>query len=515
MEKKSIIYSTLMLTFASVITRLIGFVYRIYMSNELGAYGVGLYQLVMPVYMLSWSLICSGFTIAISKLVSQEFAKNNRGNMQKILYIGTFISFCLSIIVALVLYNFSSYIALQFFDTLEITNAFKILSFSLPFMSLGSCIRGYFLGLQQPVVPSTAQVLEQITRVGSIFLFIHIFGIFTIEVAILGILFAEAISTIYIVFSYKRFKTKHNINQLKSSMTTYETLNILLVMALPIIANRVVSSFLSTYENILITQQLGAYGLSKETALISLGSATGMAMPLIFFPTALITSIAISLMPLISSNMALKKYEKVKYLINKTLLFTSIMGFGVAMLFMVFGYEISSIIYNQNLRIELFALSISAPLIYIQMILSSTLNGLGLQLYTFINSVISSIIALLIIYFTMPTLGMFSFYIAIFCSHLFTVISNSKKIYDKTHLKINILDIIIKPFIVALSTGLTVNLIYNNIKIGNEILNLIIFGLFMCLIYFILCIFVGIIRIKDLQQIFSYIKPKVNIEKNE
>ncbi len=513
MQKKSLIYSTLILTLASIITRLMGFVYRIYMSNELGAYGMGQYQLIMPVYMLSWSLICAGFTISISKLVSQEHAKQQYGNMQKFLILGTTISFIISIVFSFVLYTFSSFIATNFFETKEISTAFKILSFSLPFMSIGSCIRGYFLGLQQPTIPSITQVLEQITRIGSIFIFISLYGKLTIEIAILGILFAEAVSTLFILFSYYIFKNKHKLANVKSNLTLQSSVSILLAMSLPIMANRVMGSFLTAYENILITQKLVDFGLSKESALISLGATTGMAMPLIFLPTAVITSIGVSLVPAISSSVATNNYSKVKHLLNRTLLFTSIVGFGVAMLFMVFGYEIGFLIYKRNLGLELFALSISAPLIYIQMILSSTLNGLGLQFYTFINSLMSSILAIIIIYFTMPEFGMLSFYLAIFLSSTFTVVTNSRKIILKTGIRIDIIDILIKPLIVALATGLSTNVIFNNFKINNMFLDLIIFSVIMCLLYGVLCIVVGIISLKDLNRVLIFIKPKVSVEK--
>ncbi len=513
MQKKSLIYSTFILTLASIITRLIGFIYRIYMSNELGAYGMGQYQLIMPVYMLSWGLICSGFTIAISKLVSQEQAKKEFGNMQKYLLIGTSISFTISIIFSIALYNFSTYIAVTFFDTKEISQGLKLLTFGLPFMSIGSCIRGYFLGLQQPNTPSIAQVLEQFARIGAIFMFVKLFGVLTIEIAILGIVFAEAVSTIYIILSYFIFKHKHKLQVSKATLTTSNATNIMLAMAIPIIANRVLTSFLTTYENILITQKLGEFGLSKHSALTSLGATTGMAMPLIFFPTAVITSIGISLVPAISASVATKNYSKVNYLVNRTLLFTSIVGFGVAMLFTVFGYEISFLIYKQNLGYELFALALSAPLIYIQIILSSTLNGLGLQFYTFINSIISSILAIAIIYFVMPNYGMIGFYLAIFGSCVFTVASNSMKIAEKANVQLDFIKILGKPLIVALATGLTTNYLFNNLKIDNMFWDLMIFSVVMCVIYGVLCVTIGIITVRDIKKVLGFIKARVHIDK--
>ena len=75
MQKKGIFYGAAVLTLANIITRLLGFVYRIYMSNLIGAEGMGLYQLIMPVYMLVWSISSSGISTTASRLISAEKAK--------------------------------------------------------------------------------------------------------------------------------------------------------------------------------------------------------------------------------------------------------------------------------------------------------------------------------------------------------------------------------------------------------------------------------------------------------
>ena len=50
MKKENLIYSTLILTIASIITRIIGMVFRVYLSNQIGAVGMGLYQMIISVY---------------------------------------------------------------------------------------------------------------------------------------------------------------------------------------------------------------------------------------------------------------------------------------------------------------------------------------------------------------------------------------------------------------------------------------------------------------------------------
>ena len=75
MSRKTIITGTIILTTANLITRCMGFFNRVYLSNAIGAEGIGLYQLILPVYGLAWSITSAGFTTAISHLTAQEHIK--------------------------------------------------------------------------------------------------------------------------------------------------------------------------------------------------------------------------------------------------------------------------------------------------------------------------------------------------------------------------------------------------------------------------------------------------------
>ena len=52
MSKKTVVQGAIIVLAASILTRILGFVFRIYISNQLGAEGMGLYQLVLSLYML-------------------------------------------------------------------------------------------------------------------------------------------------------------------------------------------------------------------------------------------------------------------------------------------------------------------------------------------------------------------------------------------------------------------------------------------------------------------------------
>ena len=72
------------LVVAGMITRALGFVYRIYLSNYIGAEGMGLIALTAPVYSFIILTLTSGVSIAVSRLVAQEKARGNTCNLGRI-----------------------------------------------------------------------------------------------------------------------------------------------------------------------------------------------------------------------------------------------------------------------------------------------------------------------------------------------------------------------------------------------------------------------------------------------
>ena len=61
------ITGTIILTLTGLLSRLIGFFYRIYLSRLFGEEGMGVYQLLSPVLSLTFSVTAAGLQTAISK----------------------------------------------------------------------------------------------------------------------------------------------------------------------------------------------------------------------------------------------------------------------------------------------------------------------------------------------------------------------------------------------------------------------------------------------------------------
>ena len=102
-RKKTILKGTLILTLTGFTTRFMGFFYRIFMSHVIGEKGIGLYQLIFPVYALGYSFTSAGIELALSRCVSRYNALKNSNKSREMLYSSLIISLTLSCIMTLLL----------------------------------------------------------------------------------------------------------------------------------------------------------------------------------------------------------------------------------------------------------------------------------------------------------------------------------------------------------------------------------------------------------------------------
>ena len=395
MHKKAIIKSAIILTSANIITRVLGFFYRIYMSKTIGAEGMGLYQIITPLYLLIWAISSSGLSTTMSKLTAQEKAKGQQGNAEKILTISLIISVAIALCLSISVHNFAEEISQYIIKDKRTTLSLKWLSPCFPFMAAGSVIRGYFLGMQEAKVPAISQVIEQIVRMLAVYVLADTFVPMGLEyacgAAILGMALGEIISFLFTALNL--FFVNHKLKPKVPTITTFTALSLITSMAIPLTLNRVASSIYATVENIILPQRLQLFGMSQSQALSELGRLSGMAMPLVMFPSSLLTALATAILPVIAECYTLKNYNRITSTLKHSLLLTAIVACGTGGLFITYGYEIGQLIYSEKeIGSMLKLIGFICPFTYLQVTLSGVLNGLKVQAekqgydITFINT---------------------------------------------------------------------------------------------------------------------------------
>ena len=418
-----LIMGTLILTATGVVSRIIGFFYRIYLSRLFGEEGMGIYQLLNPVLSLSFSLTAAGYQTAISKLVAERAATDRSHSFQP-LYAGLSISLPLSFLCNGILYFYSDFIAGRLLGEPRTAIMIRILSFSIPLSAVHSCINGYFYGVRKAGLPSAAQLVEQIVRVASVYLFsAYCFSVGrepAIGVAVLGLTVGEFFSmlvTIAAIWLCLRRETAalHNPH----AFTCPPVYGPLMQMALPLTANRIVLNLLQSVESVSIPAKLRLYGYDNATALSIYGVLTGMAMPLIFFPNALTGSISVLLLPIISESYALGDLKTVRTSSLRTIKYCMLMGITCMTGFLLFGKWAGEFLFHSALAGHFITtLGLICPFLYLDTTLSSILQGLGMAGRIFVMNVISLMVRLGFVFSAVPSYGITGYLWGILASQL-------------------------------------------------------------------------------------------------
>ena len=170
MSRKLFIKGTLLLTVTGLLSRLIGFFYRIFLSHTIGAHGLGIFQLVLPLQMLVMSVCASGIQTAISRLTASETASEHSGRTGDYFAAGTAFSVGVSCLFAWFLYTYADFWAVRILREPQTAALIQLLSFSIPLSTFHACVNSYYFGKKQAGFPAGTQLLEQIFRVGGCYL---------------------------------------------------------------------------------------------------------------------------------------------------------------------------------------------------------------------------------------------------------------------------------------------------------------------------------------------------------
>lgn len=462
MSKRSLIGGAIILTIAGFITRLLGFVYRIYMSHLIGAEGMGLFQLIFPIYMLGYTLSSSGVSVAVSKLIAEENAKKHPFNVRKILHLSLLLSVGIAWILMMILLLRAEWIGTYILKDPRTGLSLGILGLSIPFMAASSTLKGYFYGLQEMDKPAAAQVFEQLIRMLTIYLIADFFipkGIvYACAMAAIGMTVGEMISFGYIYICYKRHQHSQGVYKKSSCITTKKGLQMIFGIAVPITINRGFSSILHSVETIMLPSRLQLFGLSYVEAIRLYGQLSGMAMPLIFFPAILTTSLSMTLIPTISEAHAVKNTHRIQYATSKSLQITAIIGMGTACLFILFSHPLAEMIYHQEeVGTILYSLSWLCPFLYFQHTLSGILNGLGEQMSSFRHTISGSLLCILMIYFVVPLLGLQGFIWALLLSTILVTGLHFRKVLKKTKVSFDLTHWILKPILSCIGAAFIIS----------------------------------------------------------
>jgi stage V sporulation protein B len=165
LKKTVFIKNALILTASSLILRFLGIIFKVWLAQEIGSEGMGLYQLTFSVYVLATTFALSGTSTAVTRLVTEELALGSKKGVLKILRKAILVTLFIAVLSVIVLYFGAEFIAEKLLCDVRTLPALKILPLSLPFLAVTSCLRGYFIARRKAAPNAISQIFEQAVRI--------------------------------------------------------------------------------------------------------------------------------------------------------------------------------------------------------------------------------------------------------------------------------------------------------------------------------------------------------------
>ncbi len=500
MKKTLFIKNAMILTVSSLILRFAGIIFKVWLAQKIGSEGIGLYQLVFSVYVLASTFAISGTSTAVTRLASEELALNNPNGALKIFRRACEISLFIAFLSIAILFFGADFISVTILGDIRTAAALKVLPLSLPFIGITSCVRGYFISRRKVTPNALSQIFEQAIRIIFILVLVDKFfdkglGACCFAV-ILGDIIAEILACLFLYTMYCFDKRK--LKKGKRANRKTPIFKRLLHISVPITLGRYLNTGLRTAENILVPKNLAKFKSASDKALSQFGMIKGMALPILFFPSAVLNAISTLLIPEISEAVALKRNLVVKNACERIFKITSLVGIIFGSIFLVAGREIGYLIYKDNdVGMLLVALSPIVPLMYLDSISDGILKGLDQQSFSFRTSIADSAIRIILILVMLPKIGLWGFIIIMYFSNFLTCFLNVSRLLKISKAKIKILNSVFTPLVTALLCTSVIRLLLLKLNFFNVFWYTLIFSLFSCSAYLLILFSLKIIKKED------------------
>lgn len=457
-RKHTLITGTLLLTASGFAVRVLGFFYRIFLSRAIGAEGLGLYNMVHPIYGICFG-ICAG---SIQTAVSRFVAANVRRGKQ-ILFTGLSISLSISFALAWAILAFAEPIAHYILMEDQCAALLPFMAVSVPFSAVHACLSGYYYGVQKTRVPAFSQIVEQMIRMAAVFLIADILlesgRAVTVELAVAGHLIGEIASCLYTMVCFLFFRPRDAAAgpAFSSFLSVFaQTAPPLMALALPLMGSRLILNILASAESIWIPSRLCAYGLSSSEAFSVYGVLTGMAMPFILFPSAITNSMAVLLLPAVAEAQSSGRSDRIGQTVTMSLRYSLYMGILCIGVFTMFGKVLgTSVFHSASAGTFMEILAWLCPFLYLSATTGSILNGLGRTRTTFLQNAAALSVRIAFVLFGIPRFGILAYLWGMLASDILLALMHLRSLSRIAPFKWNVWDMAVKPALsLAVSAGI-------------------------------------------------------------
>lgn len=407
-NKKRMFTGAAVLLVGSVVAKMLGALYRIPLTNILGAEGMGMYQLVFPVYALFMVLATAGIPTSLSRTVAEKRALGE--NTKKYFSVAMCALLVLGIAFGLLMGALSDVLATRQGNS-GTRFGFLIIAPAITFVCVISGFRGYFQGQMYMLPTALSNVVEQVVKlavgIGASYALAKRGVIYAVCGALFGVTVSEIVTAAYMGATYLFRSKKEKREQLVARVSLQERdlqsgsendvlqgetraqgdknrdnvvarstkkakferasrgeLKGMLKVALPIAAVAALMPLANFFDSIIIVNMLEAFGLKQSVATAQYGIISGPVNSLINMPVVAIMSLAVAVVPSVSASRATRDIDGVMLKSSLCVRLAYLLGIAFAFYLAVFSRNVIGALYpalsEQNAVVAVNVLRITA-----------------------------------------------------------------------------------------------------------------------------------------------------------
>ena len=417
--------------------RTVGVAFNAYLAGRAGGEVMGLYSLLFGVYGLALTLGSAGINLGTTRMVADVMGKfcpdgntlaegcegdTCRLAIRRVMRKCLIYSLLCSTGTGLLMLVASPWIGNVWLGDGRTVLSLRVLALTLPPIAVCACLGGYFTAVRRVVRTSAVGIGVQFIRIGFCAYLLTLWLPQGVEMTCLALVLGGALSEfcglILTVLAYLVDRRRHvylstraHCDEDGEAISTKKLLGI----TVPVTLAACLRSGLLTLQHILIPRGLKQSGASWEAALTSYGVLHSMALPVVLFPSAFISSFSGLLVPEVAESIARGDRERVARLASRLVTPALIFSFGVAGVMGCFGRELGMAIYGSAEAGDYIRmLAPLIPIMYVDSTVDAFLKGMGEQVYSMNVNIIDAAASVLLVWLLLPRMGLWGYVVAIY-----------------------------------------------------------------------------------------------------
>lgn len=459
-----LLYRAMVLCASNLGLQGLGFVYRVGVSRLAGAEGLGVYQLVHAVYAVIHAACLSGLTMACSRLSAELSAAGQGGAVASLARKAARTFAALMLVCGACLFWGRELIAGQLLGDSRTAVVFPVMLLCLALTGVENIVKSLCIGLSRVEWAASSELTEQLVRIAAVLALLACWGNGDYgRIALLifvGMSLSECVSAALLGRIYCRhIRPPRPARQPLPRGFSRSFAGIVL----PVTGAAVVNSLLGSASSVVLPQRLMQAGLTRTEALSELGVISGMAMPLLVLPAALIGSVCTVILPEISRSRARGDQKRIDALTRKVIGLTGLLAIPLTAVIVSLAPTLSRLFFGQPLTLSYVGLlGLSTVLAYYQMVTAALLNGMGAQWSAVGMAVGGECVQLALVWVlaARPGLGIYGYILAQIAAGLLTVCGNLLRLCSLSSLRGSLPRLFLTPALCGATAFLWARVLY-------------------------------------------------------